>query len=78
MTSVEELDFERGAGGSVSYTVRFTNTDSGRIEQLSAVGYNEMRELAKCIDSEPHLTDVRVQRETHLTDVTYDIQEHLQ
>jgi hypothetical protein len=76
-TSIEELDFERSAGGSVSYIIRFTNTDIGEIEQLTAVGFNEMVDLAAAINDEPHLFEVRVQRETHLKDVTYDIKEHL-
>jgi hypothetical protein len=77
MTDVSDLDFERCAGGSVKYTLRFTNTVTERIEQLSAVGYNEMRELGEAIAAESNLTEVRVQRQTHLTDVTYDIQEYL-
>jgi hypothetical protein len=77
MTDVSDLAFQRDAGGSVNYILRFTNTDSGRIEQLSAVGFEEMVALAKSIDSEPHLTEIRCVRATHLTDVTYDIQEHL-
>jgi|APHM01.1.fsa_nt_gi hypothetical protein len=77
MTSVEDLNFNRDAGGSVSYLIRFTNTDSGEIEQLSAVGFEEMVALAVTVSDESHLTEVQVLRETHLTDVTYDIREHL-
>jgi hypothetical protein len=77
MTDVNDLDFERNAGGSVSYILRFTNTTTERIEQLSAVGFEEMVALAKSIDSEPHLTEIRCVRATHLTDVTYDIKGHL-
>lgn len=77
-TDIADLDFERSSGGSVKYTLRFANTETEQIDQLTAVGFEEMVALAVAVTDDPHLTEVQVLRETHVTDVTYDIKEHLQ